>query len=130
MTTLYVAQPGSAPTLGVGGRWFKSSHADQQAAVARTVERPPCKRVVPGSNPGCGTNSRGPGRVVQAAAFQAVEASSILAARSSSKRVADPSFPWKRAMANRVTAGETARTSLTVAQTVLASPSGVAFFIP
>ena len=24
-----VAQPGSAPALGAGGRWFKSSHPDE-----------------------------------------------------------------------------------------------------
>lgn len=28
--SLCVAQPGSAPTLGVGGRWFESSRIDQQ----------------------------------------------------------------------------------------------------
>ena len=60
---------------------------------------------VGGSIPSCATTSRGPGRVVQAAAFQAVEASSILAARS--------------------------RTSLTVAKTVFASPiPGGAFSFP
>lgn len=84
-TNLCVAQLGSAPTLGVGGRWFESSHADHRhfAAVAQLVEQPLCKRQALGSSPSVGAIICGPGRVVQAAAFQAVEASSILAARSS-----------------------------------------------
>ena len=56
MSNLRVAQPGSAPTLGVGGRWFKASHVDH-AAVAPMVERPICNRVVRGSTPRCGTIS-------------------------------------------------------------------------
>ncbi len=55
-----MAQPGSAPALGAGGRRFKSSRPDhgrapgsrlEQAGVAQLVERQPSKLNVAGSIP-------------------------------------------------------------------------------
>ena len=43
-----VAQPGSAPALGAGGRWFESSrpdHMDQELVVAE-LERGPDQKIV------------------------------------------------------------------------------------
>ena len=51
-----VAQFGSAPALGAGGRWFESSRPDH-AAVVQLVEPQPSKLVVAGSSPVCRSTS-------------------------------------------------------------------------
>src|SRR5581483_9891608 len=56
-----VAQPGSAPALGAGGRPFKSARPDHSAPVAQWTERRPSKPWVRGSNPFWRASKR-PGR--------------------------------------------------------------------
>jgi hypothetical protein len=46
-----VAQPGSAPALGAGGRWFESSRPDHRASSSVGLEQRPSKPRVMGSNP-------------------------------------------------------------------------------
>ena len=46
-----MAQPGSAPALGAGGRWFESSRPDQSASSSDGLEQRPSKPRVRGSNP-------------------------------------------------------------------------------
>ena len=46
-----VAQLGSAPALGAGGRRFESGRPDQCAAVVQLVEPQPSKLIVAGSSP-------------------------------------------------------------------------------
>ncbi len=46
-----VAQLGSAPALGAGGRRFESGRPDQSAAVVQLVEHQPSKLIVAGSSP-------------------------------------------------------------------------------
>ena len=46
-----IAQPGSAPALGAGGRKFKSCYSDHlSAGIAQLVERQPSKLNVASSN--------------------------------------------------------------------------------
>lgn len=117
-----IAQSGRALGLGPRGRWIEATCADQSrgcssvgrapglqpgcrrfepgrfhhfAAVAQPVEHSPCKGAVAGSIPCRRHQSRGPGREVQAAAFHAAQASSILAARSmTSLPAALAGFAW------------------------------------
>ena len=46
-----MAQPGSAPALGAGGRWFESSRPDHRASSSDGPEQRPSKPRVRGSNP-------------------------------------------------------------------------------
>ena len=54
-----VAQPGSASALGAEGQRFKSSHSDQNARVAQSVEQLICNQKVEGSIPSSGTIPKG-----------------------------------------------------------------------
>lgn len=75
---------GRASALQAECRRFDAGRVHHLAAVAQSVEHPHCKRTVAGSIPCRRHQQRGSGRVVQAAAFQAVHMGSIPLTRSTS----------------------------------------------
>src|ERR1700676_1270972 len=48
-----VAQPGSAPALGAGGRWFESSRPDQIFKVYSRLPRAAATRIAANQAPSC-----------------------------------------------------------------------------